>query len=295
MTRRVLLTVVAACALGVSAFFVPMALVVREQNRQTDLLEMQRLAAAAARSVPPELRDAAGWRPPDTKRHHSYALYDAVGRRIAGRGPDPGDPTVTRALRRDMASGFTDTEVLAAAPLGPPGRVTGAVRVAEPVRESTERTAVSLAWMSALALGAVTLAALAGWWLLQRLLGPVIALRAAAERLGQGDFTVTIPATGLTELDELGRALSLSAERIGRLVERERAFSADASHELRTRLFQAYLIAAILGFALLFGLALSTPYFVIDLSVTHAVQRYDAAWFTTLMAGVSWPGFAPQA
>ncbi len=66
-------------------------------------------------------------------------------------------------------------------------------------------------------------------------------------------------------------------------------------HRWRTRLFQAYLVAAILGFALLFGLALSTPYFVIDLSVTHAVQRYDAAWFTTLMAAVSWPGFAPQA
>ena len=238
MTRRVLLTVVAVCALGVAVFFAPAALLVRDQNRQTDLLEMQRLAAIAARSVPPDLGDAAGWRPPDpdTRRHHSYALYDAAGRLIAGRGPDTADPTVSRALRLEVASGFTDTEVVAAATVGAPGRVSGAVRVAEPARESTERTMVSLAWMSALALGAVGLAALAGWWLLRRLLGPVVALRAAAERLGQGDFTVNIPATGLTELDDLGRALTLSAERIGRLVERERAFSADASHELRTPL-----------------------------------------------------------
>ena len=238
MTRRVLLTVVAVCALGVAVFFVPAALLVREQHRQTDLLEMQRLAAIAARSVPPDLGDAAGWRPPDpdTRRHHSYALYDAAGRLIAGRGPDTADPTVSRALRLEVASGFTDTEVVAAATVGAPGRVGGAVRVAEPARDSTERTMVSLAWMSTLALGAVGLAALAGWWLLRRLLGPVVALRAAAERLGQGDFTVNIPATGLAELDDLGRALTLSAERIGRLVERERAFSADASHELRTPL-----------------------------------------------------------
>ena len=238
MTRRVLLTVVAVCALGVAVFFVPAALLVREQNRQTDLLEMQRLAAIAARSVPSDLGDAAGWRPPDpdTRRHHSYALYDAAGRLIAGRGPDTADPTVSRALRLEVASGFTDTEVVAAATVGAPGRVSGAVRVAEPARESAERTMVSLAWMSALALGAVGLAALAGWWLLRRLLGPVAALRAAAERLGQGDFTVNIPATRLAELDDLGRALTLSAERIGRLVERERAFSADASHELRTPL-----------------------------------------------------------
>jgi signal transduction histidine kinase len=236
VTRRVLLTVVAVCALGVAVFFVPMALLVREQHRQTDLLEMQRLAATAVRSVPPDLRDAASWRPLDTKTHHSYALYDAVGRRLVGRGPDQADPTVTRALRGTVASGVTDTEIVAATALGVGTQVTGAVRVAEPAQQSIERTAVSLGWMSALALGAVALAALAGWWLLRRLLGPVIALRAAAERLGQGDFTVSIPDTGLAELDDLGRALTLSAERIGRLVERERAFSADASHELRTPL-----------------------------------------------------------
>ena len=236
MTRRVLFTVVAVCALGVAVFFVPMALIVRDQHRQTDLLEMQRLAAAAVRSVPPDLRDAAGWRPLDTKSHHSYALYDAMGRRIAGRGPEQADHTVTRALRGTVASGVTDTEIVAATVLGVGTQVTGAVRVAEPARQSTERTMVSLGWMSAIALGAVALAALAGWWLLRRLLVPVIALRAAAERLGQGDFTVQIPDTGLAELDDLGRALTLSAERIGRLVDRERAFSADASHQLRTPL-----------------------------------------------------------
>jgi signal transduction histidine kinase len=236
VTRRVLLTVVAVCAVGVTVFFVPMALLVREQHRRTDVLEMQHLAAVAARSVPVGVGATASWRPADPKRHHRYALYDAAGRRLTGAGPDPADPTVIRALRGALASGVTDSEIVAATALGVGTEVTGAVRVAEPARQSAERTAASLAWMSALALGAVTVAALAGWWLLQRLLGPVATLRAAAERLGGGDFTVQIPATGLAELDDLGRALTLSAQRIGGLVVRERAFSADASHELRTPL-----------------------------------------------------------
>ena len=105
VTRRVLLTVVAVCALGVAVFFVPMALLAREQHRQSDLLEMQRLAAAAVRSVPPDLRDAARRRPLDTKSHQSYALYDAVGRRLVGRGPDQADPAADPRLRGTVASG----------------------------------------------------------------------------------------------------------------------------------------------------------------------------------------------
>jgi membrane-associated phospholipid phosphatase len=62
----------------------------------------------------------------------------------------------------------------------------------------------------------------------------------------------------------------------------------------RARLFQAYLLLALLGFGLLLALATSAAYFPIDLTVTHAVQAISAAWFSTLMQWVSYPGFAPQ-
>jgi signal transduction histidine kinase len=61
-------------------------------------------------------------------------------------------------------------------------------------------------------------------------------LRDAAVRLGDGDFTVTPPQSGLAELDDAADALATTARHLGRLVERERAFSADASHQLRTPL-----------------------------------------------------------
>jgi membrane-associated phospholipid phosphatase len=68
-------------------------------------------------------------------------------------------------------------------------------------------------------------------------------------------------------------------------------------HALRTRgwVFQAYLLAAILGFALLAFLANTQAYFQIDLIITRALQTYRPAWMRFLMSGVSWPGYMPQA
>jgi signal transduction histidine kinase len=100
------------------------------------------------------------------------------------------------------------------------------------------RSKVRQAWLALGGLGALGLAVAAGLAGLQarRLAGPLDDLARAAERLGAGDFSTTAPRSGMEEIDTIAAALDSSAARIAALVQSEREFSANASHQLRSAL-----------------------------------------------------------
>jgi signal transduction histidine kinase len=100
------------------------------------------------------------------------------------------------------------------------------------------RSKVRQAWLALGALGGLGLAVASGLAGLQarRLAGPLDDLARAAERLGAGDFSTMTPRSGMDEVDTIAAALDTSAARIANLVQAEREFSANASHQLRSAL-----------------------------------------------------------
>jgi signal transduction histidine kinase len=117
-----------------------------------------------------------------------------------------------------------------------PGPSGIAVRLATAAGPTEARIHRAWAALGVFGTTALVLAAVLAWWQARRLAGPLLDLAHSAGRLGEGDFSVTAPRSGLRELDDIAASLDASARRIGDLVRVEREFSSDASHQLRSPL-----------------------------------------------------------
>ena len=94
-----------------------------------------------------------------------------------------------------------------------------------------------LSRLAVIALTAIGAAALLAGVQARQLARPLERLARSASRVGDGDFSAAAsPPSGIDEIDEIARSLRLSANRVDRMLESERGFTADATHQLRTGL-----------------------------------------------------------
>lgn len=87
-----------------------------------------------------------------------------------------------------------------------------------------------------IALFALLAAGALAWLQARRVAEPLERLARSAGRVGDGDFSAPTVSTGVEEIDAISRSLRLSANRVERMLESERSFTADATHQLRTGL-----------------------------------------------------------
>jgi signal transduction histidine kinase len=236
--RRLILAIVAVAAAAVGLFALPLAVVLRDGYRDQELLRLQRDTVAAARSIDlgAQARDQVEL-PAGPDR---LAVYDGTGRRVAGAasaGPPRADAVVRDALRgRRPTTRIRSDTLVVAVPLLTGERVTGVIRAE--VSDAVVDHRAHRAWLAlaAAAVSVLLLAMLAAVLLARRLAGPLERVAVAARRLGDGDFSVRAPRGSIREVDAVADALDVTAGRLDDLITRERRFSADASHQLRTPL-----------------------------------------------------------
>ena len=250
MKHRILVSIVGVAAVALLLLGVPLALSVERLFENEEILRLEREANESLRQI-----DPAALGPNDTIELHNdgpirYSVYDAQGQRIAGSGPAHADQIVREALRGDVHDAHTNGQIVVAIPITGNEQTVGAVRASRSSVVVASRTRRAWLVTALIALGALLVAALLARWQARRLTRPVDTLVESAERLGEGDFAVRNTPSGIEELDHVGRALDRTAVRLGELIARERAFSADASHQLRT---------PITGLRVRVETALSTP------------------------------------
>jgi len=175
-------------------------------------------------------------------------VVDAAGVVLVARSGARADDTdatppsvVGAALSGRDARGSTEDDgqhwLIAAEPIGSPAHPDGAVAVSLPADAAGDR--VHLAWgiLATLAAGALGTAALVGWRLARSMTRPLGDLTRAATALGAGDLDRRAStANGPREVRMLAHEVNDAADRLTEMIESQRRFVADASHQLRTPL-----------------------------------------------------------
>lgn len=236
MRGRLALLVAAVSVLVLTAFLVPLALLVRTVAADRATVR----ATADAQSLVPVVGTAA----PETIRLTVEQLAAESGRQVTVFLPDgtvlgaavPRTPAVALAARGQSltAGSAAGREVVIAVQGRPDG--TAVIRTVVPRSELT--AGVARAWLVLASLGVllVLVGLVVADRLARTLVRPISELSAVSHRLANAELDARVAPAGPAELREVAGALNHLAGRIQVLLREEREQVADLSHRLRTPL-----------------------------------------------------------
>lgn len=236
MRRRILVTTLVITTAAVLMFAIPLVVVVGRLLDEQGALRLERQAVLAARNIPTDFATSGDPTELPADEDIDYALYTADGRRTAGNGPATIDVLSRQALDNRVVDGEIGETLIVAIPVVDDERVIGVVRAEQSTSTIDQRRTRAIALITGLGSGIMAIAAGAAWVFAGRLSRPIRQIRDATVQLGTGDFSITAPTSRIPELADTSASLAATAHHLDELVARERAFSADASHQLRTPL-----------------------------------------------------------
>ncbi|MDQ1374307.1 MAG: hypothetical protein QOJ09_1645 [Actinomycetota bacterium] len=218
MRRRIVLATLGVAVAGILVLGLPLAVAARRVVRNEALRRLDRQADAIGFAVDDdiEMGRPVARRKLDhfVERTRYIEVVDLSGRRTTAGHPVKGRSLTTAIKLLDGAT----------------------VRVTEPVRATQERALGAVVIVASFGLAGLLAAGGLALLVARRVSRPLDELAAVSRRLGAGDFSARVRRHGLPETDAVADALNEGAQRIEQLVEAERQFSANASHQLRTPL-----------------------------------------------------------
>ena len=251
LRSRLLLALAYVLLLAIVALEVPLALNLRDRVDAEVKAQARSQAEVAAATAAGQLR-----RPEEVRRiattvarsaRGRVVIVDVRGRLVADSesedavGADYSTrPEIAAALRGDTFqeqrhSRTLDQEILATAlPVLARGEPEGAVRVTQSVDAVNRATRSSILGLIAIGGVVLLLGLAAGALIARQIAGPLRRLDDAAERVKEGDLSARAKVEGSEEQRSLATTFNQMTARLERLVEGQREFVADASHQLRT-------------------------------------------------------------
>lgn len=236
MRKRVSRVALVAVAVALVLLAVPFGVGIRLAFFADERTELERAALAVAVQVGPDFAAGDPIELPAPITDGRVAVYDTSLRLRAGAGPASVDETTRSALGGVVTQGRTDGELVVAVPVANSEHVIGVVRASSGISGIWRR--VLLAWMGVAGLAVIAL--LVGVTVAvrqaRRLSTPLESLADVARSVAGGDLTARATPSGIPEIDAAAGAQNAMVTRLAAVLDHERHFATEASHQLRTPL-----------------------------------------------------------
>jgi len=253
VTRRLLLGYLGVTLVVLLLLEVPFGIVYARRERELLAAALERDASVVATIYEDALERGEPLDPGPARRYVQrtsarVVVVDAAGVSLidSEQGVDRDfstRPEIAAALEGRRSTGTRPSETLGtdlqyvAVPVASGGTVHGAIRLTLDTADIDAQ--IRGFWWGLAAIALVVLAAmsLVGWLVARSVTQPLARLNDTARRFGRGDLAVRPDADGgPPELQQLAATMATMAGELATMIDEQRAFVADASHQLRTPL-----------------------------------------------------------